>query len=155
MASHRRASVSGGGLAGLALVEPSTPLLFTVAFMFVFSIVIALFKDIPDIKGDDEAGLRTLSVRFGPRTVLNVCLGLLTGCYLSAAAFSALYLSPGWTQWVLIAGHLGLLGFLWTKARATDASDPKSIYALYMNVWSIFYSVRPSAHGNLWHGNPP
>ena len=30
------------------------PLLFTVSFMLFFSIVIALFKDIPDVKGDSQ-----------------------------------------------------------------------------------------------------
>ena len=34
------------------------PLLFAIAFMLVFSIVIALFKDIPDVKGDSQVGNR-------------------------------------------------------------------------------------------------
>ena len=42
----------GAPRAGLA---PSGPLLFAVAFMLVFSAVIALFKDIPDVKGDRQA----------------------------------------------------------------------------------------------------
>lgn len=33
------------------------PLLFAVCFMLVFSIVIALFKDIPDVKGDSQVRL--------------------------------------------------------------------------------------------------
>lgn len=34
------------------------PLLFTVSFMLFFSIVIALFKDIPDVKGDSQVILQ-------------------------------------------------------------------------------------------------
>lgn len=34
-------------------------------FMLLFSIVIALFKDIPDVKGDEQADVVTFSVRFG------------------------------------------------------------------------------------------
>lgn len=30
------------------------PLLFTISFMLIFSIVIALFKDLPDIEGDRQ-----------------------------------------------------------------------------------------------------
>ena len=30
------------------------PLVFAIGFMLVFSVVIALFKDIPDVKGDSE-----------------------------------------------------------------------------------------------------
>ena len=33
------------------------PLLFAVCFMLVFSVVIALFKDIPDVKGDSQVSL--------------------------------------------------------------------------------------------------
>ncbi len=33
------------------------PLVFAMCFMLVFSIVIALFKDIPDVKGDSQVAL--------------------------------------------------------------------------------------------------
>jgi homogentisate phytyltransferase/homogentisate geranylgeranyltransferase len=45
-------------VAGTAALQPTRPLLFTVAFMLAFSVVIALFKDIPDVKGDTQAGVR-------------------------------------------------------------------------------------------------
>ncbi len=41
-----------------AALAPSRPLLFAVAFMLVFSAVIALFKDIPDVAGDRQARAR-------------------------------------------------------------------------------------------------
>ena len=44
------------------------PLLFASAFMSIFSVVIAFFKDIPDVKGDKRASIQTLSVRLGVRT---------------------------------------------------------------------------------------
>ncbi len=40
-------------------------LLFVSGFMCVFSIVIAFFKDIPDVKGDRQSSIPTLSVRLG------------------------------------------------------------------------------------------
>ena len=44
----------------LALGAPSLtltrPLSFAISFMLLFSIVIALFKDIPDVKGDAQVG---------------------------------------------------------------------------------------------------
>ena len=39
---------------GSSRIALTWPLLFTVCFMLVFSIVIALFKDIPDVKGDSQ-----------------------------------------------------------------------------------------------------
>lgn len=39
---------------GAPVVALTRPLVFAISFMFVFSIVIALFKDIPDVKGDAQ-----------------------------------------------------------------------------------------------------
>ena len=33
------------------------PLVFAASFMLIFSVVIALFKDIPDVKGDGQVPL--------------------------------------------------------------------------------------------------
>ncbi len=41
----------------------SQSLWFAVAFMLVFSAVIALFKDIPDVKGDRQVRLMSSAVR--------------------------------------------------------------------------------------------
>jgi 4-hydroxybenzoate polyprenyltransferase len=41
------------------------PLLFASGFMSIFSVVIAFFKDIPDVKGDRRSSIQTLSVRLG------------------------------------------------------------------------------------------
>lgn len=35
--------------------------------MSIFSVVIAFFKDIPDVKGDKTSSINTLSVRLGVR----------------------------------------------------------------------------------------
>lgn len=39
---------------GAPVVALTRPLVFAMSFMLVFSIVIALFKDIPDVKGDAQ-----------------------------------------------------------------------------------------------------
>jgi homogentisate phytyltransferase/homogentisate geranylgeranyltransferase len=38
---------------------------FAICFMTVYGIVIALFKDLPDVDGDSKQNVRTLSVRLG------------------------------------------------------------------------------------------
>jgi homogentisate phytyltransferase/homogentisate geranylgeranyltransferase len=45
------------------------PLIFATAFMTFFSVVIALFKDIPDIEGDRIFGIKSFSVRLGQKKV--------------------------------------------------------------------------------------
>lgn len=37
------------------------PLLFAISFMLIFSVVIALFKDLPDIEGDSQVALLQLA----------------------------------------------------------------------------------------------
>lgn len=52
----------GSGFLG---IELRRNLIFSIFFMCIYSIVIALFKDIPDIMGDAQEGIQTLSVQFG------------------------------------------------------------------------------------------
>ena len=56
---HMRGALGGAG--GLAAI--TRPVAFATSFMLLFSIVIALFKDIPDVRGDSKVGL-------GPRCAI-------------------------------------------------------------------------------------
>eukprot|EP00854_Cymbomonas_tetramitiformis_P026784 gene26784-32911_t len=76
-------------LGGEAVLTP--PILFATSFMCLCSVVIALFKDIPDVEGDRQASVRTLSVRLGVEKVFNICRGILLAAYSGAVlvAFTA------------------------------------------------------------------
>ncbi|KAM0930435.1 hypothetical protein ACQ4PT_001115 [Festuca glaucescens] len=50
-------------------LAPTKSLVFATVFMCCFSAVIALFKDIPDIDGDRDFGIQSLSVKLGPHRV--------------------------------------------------------------------------------------
>ncbi|DBA79176.1 TPA: hypothetical protein ACH3X1_008999 [Trebouxia sp. C0004] len=70
------------------------PLVFAMCFMLVFSIVIALFKDIPDVKGDSQADVQTLSVKLGVKRVFWACIMLLELAYAGAIGLGALSQVP-------------------------------------------------------------
>ena len=72
-------------------MQLTRPVVFATGFMLMFSIVIALFKDIPDVSGDSGAGLRTLSVRLGQQRVFWVCIGLLEAAYAGAIGVSRVF----------------------------------------------------------------
>ncbi|MQM13696.1 hypothetical protein Taro_046619 [Colocasia esculenta] len=75
------------------------PLIFATAFMSFFSVVIALFKDIPDIDGDRIFGIRSFSVRLGQEKVFWICVYLLQLAYSVAVVVGAL--SPStWSKWI-------------------------------------------------------
>jgi homogentisate phytyltransferase/homogentisate geranylgeranyltransferase len=65
------------------------PLIFATAFMSFFSVVIALFKDIPDIEGDKIFGIRSFSVTLGQKRVFWTCVTLLQMAYAVAILVGA------------------------------------------------------------------
>lgn len=134
---------------GATALAPSRPLGFITGFMFVFSVVIALFKDIPDVRGDRQAGLQTLSVRFGEKRVFWACVGLLLSLYVAGVAFGLTAPPPpaGAPAWqgpagraVVAAGHAALGGLLLRRAAAVDTSQHKHITSFYMFIWALLYS---------------
>uniref|UniRef100_A0A1D1YFU5 Putative homogentisate phytyltransferase 1, chloroplastic n=1 Tax=Anthurium amnicola TaxID=1678845 RepID=A0A1D1YFU5_9ARAE len=115
------------------------PLIFATAFMSFFSVVIALFKDIPDIDGDRIFGIRSFSVRLGQQKVFWICVCLLELAYVAAVVVGAL--SPcAWSKYITVLGHAGLASVLWTRARSLDLNSKASITSFYMFIWKLFYA---------------
>ncbi|KAH0654358.1 hypothetical protein KY289_032036 [Solanum tuberosum] len=85
----------------------SRPLIFATAFMSFFSVVIALFKDIPDIVGDKIFGIQSFTVRLGQERVFWICIGLLEMAYLVAIVVGAAS-SNTWSKYFTVI-HLELL----------------------------------------------
>jgi len=103
------------------------------------SLVIAWYKDIPDMAGDRRYGIWTFSARLGARRVVQLGASLLSVCYLSVAAAGWIGL-PGVNPGVLIASHLALLAALWVATTRVDLSDPASVRSFYMFVWGLFFA---------------
>ncbi|KAK9830076.1 hypothetical protein WJX72_009619 [[Myrmecia] bisecta] len=124
---------------GAATLTMTRPLQFAVTFMFFISIVIALFKDIPDVRGDQQAGVRTLSVRVGVKPVFWTCIALLELAYAGAIGVG-LTSHVWWSRIAMVASH-GLMGvLLFLRAGNVDLKDSKAIYKCYMYVWKLFYA---------------
>jgi homogentisate phytyltransferase / homogentisate geranylgeranyltransferase len=114
------------------------------AFILLFSIAIALFKDIPDIEGDRRYGISTLSLKLGQRTVFDIAMGILTACYLG------MVLATPWLSGVnrpfLIGSHLLALALLWWMSRRVLHSRPtldtqtNRVYPrFYQFIWKLFF----------------
>lgn len=109
----------------------SRPLIFATAFMSFFSVVIALFKDIPDIVGDKIFGIQSFTVRLGQERVFWICIGLLEMAYLVAIVVGAAS-SNTWSKYFTILGHSALALLLWTRAKSVDFSSKAAITSFYM-----------------------
>ncbi|XP_024979519.1 homogentisate phytyltransferase 1, chloroplastic [Cynara cardunculus var. scolymus] len=113
--------------------------IFATGFMSFFSVVIALFKDIPDIVGDKIFGIQSFTVRLGQKRVFWICILLLEVAYGVAILVGAS--SPFlWSRYITILGHAILGLILWGRAKSTDLDSKSAITSFYMFIWQLFYA---------------
>ncbi|KAK9210399.1 hypothetical protein WN944_002769 [Citrus x changshan-huyou] len=114
----------------------SKPLIFATAFMSFFSVVIALFKDVPDLEGDKTFGIRTFTVRLGQKRVFWTCISLLEVAYAVAILVGAT--SPfAWSKLITVLGHSILALILWNRAKSVDIGSKTAIVSCYMFIWKV------------------
>jgi len=116
---------------------PSVIWLLTGA-IFVYSIVIAWFKDIPDMEGDQRHKINTLTLRLGAKRVFFIGNGLLTSVYLFLVASPFLYsLHLQSTLFALL--HIFLLSVLWILNFTVDLRSQSSVRGYYQGIWVLFF----------------
>lgn len=106
--------------------------------MFVYSILIAFFKDMPDLEGDRQYGISTFSLRLGVGRIHRIGVTLLVALYLIAALLP-LVLGLEVNAWIFSGFHLLLLVALVVLSRRVDLSDRASIARFYQGVWVLFF----------------
>lgn len=120
---------------GMGELLPPSILLLT-AIIFVFGLIIAWFKDLPDTEGDAEHGINTLSLLRSKEWVYRAGASLLAVTLLGAGVFS-IYLGNTWLGGGLL---LLLLGFGYNTTRL-DLGAQQSIAAFYQGTWAVFFGV--------------
>jgi homogentisate phytyltransferase/homogentisate geranylgeranyltransferase len=130
---------------GLAV---SGPLVWPpMVFFSLFGAVIAIVKDVPDVKGDAMFGIRSFSVRFSPATVLNTATILICGsCCASAVALGlgavgAATALDSLRRGALAVGTLLTAGLIWRRKSLVNADDRSAVYYFYMWLWRCFYGA--------------
>ncbi|GLC58973.1 hypothetical protein PLESTB_001428500 [Pleodorina starrii] len=136
--SAAAAATGGGALDVLTHLSPS--MWFVVVFMLFFSVVIALFKDLPDVAGDSKAGVRTLSVRLGEGAVFRICVAMLTTAYAWAMVASLTLPAALPARAALFCGHGAMAALLLARARGVDTGAKGHLTDYYMFVWKLFYA---------------
>jgi homogentisate phytyltransferase/homogentisate geranylgeranyltransferase len=118
-------------------------------FIVVFSVAIAVFKDVPDMEGDRQFNIQTLTLQFGKTTVFAGTRWLLSVCYLGMVAWGFLTSVP-LNLPIFIGSHLFLLALLWWRSRDVDLEDKAAIASFYQFIWKLFfleYLLYPLASG--------
>lgn len=121
--------------------EPGVPpvLIALTTVVLALSLVIAWFKDIPDMAGDRLFQVRTLTLRLGPRRVVLLGLAVLAAAY-GMIIVAALVGLPGLHGGALVAGHLAAFAVLVVASARVDLSQRPSIARFYLVVWGLFYA---------------
>lgn len=108
------------------------------AFIFLFSIAIAIFKDVPDLEGDKRYNIATFSLILGKARVLQLTLLTISICYLGAIA-TVLSLNLAVNTWFFVGCHFALLLMLWWRSRNVDLEDKSAIASFYQFIWKLFF----------------
>lgn len=108
------------------------------ASIFIYSIAIAWFKDVPDMEGDRRFQIRTLSLQLGARNVLrisNALLGLLFVFNIVVSLTGDVPLN----KWLFAAVHALMLLALWIAASRLRLEEPASVRRYYLFIWILFF----------------
>jgi homogentisate phytyltransferase / homogentisate geranylgeranyltransferase len=107
-------------------------------FILVFTIAIAIFKDVPDMAGDQKFQIQTFTISWGKSAILNITRWVISIAYLSMMA-AGIWLLPGVNTAFLVACHSVLLGLLWWRSQDVDLEDQQAIASFYQFIWKLFF----------------
>jgi homogentisate phytyltransferase/homogentisate geranylgeranyltransferase len=107
-------------------------------FVLVFTFAIAIFKDIPDIDGDRQYNITTLTIRLGSRAVFNLARWVLSFCYLGMMT-SSLILKPNINPIVLSLTHLIMLSLMLWRSTTVNLESKPEIAQYYQFIWKLFF----------------
>ncbi len=107
-------------------------------FVIVFTMAIAIFKDIPDLEGDRQYQISTFTIALGQKRVFNLARWIITICYVGMA-IAALFWLPGVNAVFLVSTHVGLLILLWWRSFQVDLLDKSAIASFYQFIWKLFF----------------
>jgi homogentisate phytyltransferase/homogentisate geranylgeranyltransferase len=116
-------------------------------FVVIFTFAIAIFKDIPDIDGDRQYNISTLTIKLGAPAVFNLARWVLTACYLGMIVVTCFWL-PAVQPLFLIAMQLLALILLWFRSLRINLKDKQAIANFYQFIWKLFflqYLIFPTA----------
>ncbi|MDJ0744343.1 MAG: homogentisate phytyltransferase [Xenococcaceae cyanobacterium MO_167.B27] len=107
-------------------------------FILLFTIAIAIFKDVPDLEGDKKYNISTFTLILGKSTVFNISRGVITICYLGMVGAGIVGLN-GINSSFFMVYHLILLGLLWWRSRKVDLAQKSDITSFYQFIWKLFF----------------
>jgi homogentisate phytyltransferase/homogentisate geranylgeranyltransferase len=107
-------------------------------FILVFTIAIAIFKDVPDLEGDRQYHIQTFTLILGKANIFQLTRWAITIAYLGTIAAGVL-MPSSINTWFIAISHTGLLGLLWWRSQDLDLEQKESIANFYQFIWKLFF----------------
>ena len=119
--------------------EALNPYVWTLTlFILLFTVAIAIFKDVPDLEGDRQYNINTFTLVIGKPAVFNLSRGVITVCYFGTIAAGLFWLTSLNLSF-FITSHLVLLALLWWRSRDVNLEDKSAIADFYQFIWKLFF----------------
>lgn len=119
--------------------EALNPYVWTLTlFILLFTVAIAIFKDVPDLEGDKQYNINTFTLVIGKPAVFNLSRGVITVCYFGMVVAGLFWLTSLNVSF-FVTSHLILLGLLWWRSRNVDLSEKSAIADFYQFIWKLFF----------------
>ncbi|MCW6036899.1 homogentisate phytyltransferase [Spirulina subsalsa FACHB-351] len=122
-----------GGVPGI----PLTVWVLT-AFIVLFTVAIALFKDVPDLEGDKQYNIQTFTLILGKAAILKLSLLVISLCYLGMILIAVARIAPVNAEF-LFSSHVILLISLWWRSQQIQLSQKRAIAQFYQFIWKLFF----------------
>ncbi|BAW95431.1 homogentisate geranylgeranyl transferase [[Synechococcus] sp. NIES-970] len=117
-------------------------------FIVVFTVAIAIFKDVPDLEGDRQYQITTFTLLLGKKCIFQLSLGIILACYM-AMILGGMFLETDLNPPLFIGAHVLLGGLLWWRSRGVNLEQKEDITDFYQFIWKLFfleYLLFPLAH---------
>jgi homogentisate phytyltransferase/homogentisate geranylgeranyltransferase len=108
-------------------------------FILLFTVAIAIFKDVPDLEGDKQYKIKTFTLVMGKLAVFNLSRGVITVCYFGMIAAGLFWLRALNVSF-FVTSHIVLLGLLWWRSLDVDLEQKSAIADFYQFIWKLFFA---------------
>jgi len=124
------------GLIQQAIFPPSV--LFLTLFILIFTVAIAIFKDVPDMEGDQKFQIQTFTLILGKPFVFQITRGVITLAY-GTMILAGVGFLPVVNPYFFIGFHGVLLVLFWWYSLNVDLDDKIAIADFYQFIWKLFF----------------
>lgn len=124
---------------GFRLEQVPAEIWLLTVFITLFSLGIAWFKDIPDVRGDAGENLRTLAIRYGVFGTYRLGTYMVIGAYVIAVFAPLLIPMNAANPEIISIGHILLGASFTTLAFRTNPDNQMKIRRFYKAFWVLFF----------------